>query len=65
MLKRIFASILVAAAFLFALVKWVLSLASMASTLEFLKNHFSSVIRVRKQTTWLLTRTKQTPSCVW
>ena len=45
MLKRVFASILVAAAFPLVLIKWLLSLADMASTLEFLRSHSPSFLR--------------------
>ena len=44
-MKPVFAFILVAAAFLFALIKCLLSLASMASTLEFIRSHSPSFLR--------------------
>jgi hypothetical protein len=49
MLKRIFAFVLAGAAALVVTIKLLLDMASIASTIEFLRNHFP-LIRVSKQT---------------
>ncbi len=55
MLKRILAFTLAGATALLVTIKLLLDMASMASTIEFLKKHFPPLIRVFKQTPWLLT----------